>query len=70
MLPLAKQADVGEMLEDIQRRRFIEESDRPWLSPLVLLQKKNGDLRFCVDYRKLNDVTTSIDCFPPRVMRE
>jgi hypothetical protein len=28
-----------------------------------LIRKKNGELRFCVDYRKLNDVTKK-DCFP------
>jgi hypothetical protein len=42
-------------------------SDIPWSSPVVLVRKKNGDLRFCVDYRKLNDVTRK-DCFPlPRI---
>jgi hypothetical protein len=41
-LPLAKQADVGEMLGDMQTRGVIEESESPWLSPVVLVQ------RFCV----------------------
>jgi hypothetical protein len=62
-LPLAKQAEVSEMLDNMQRHRVIKESDSPWSSPVVLLRKKNGELRFCVDYRKLNDVTEK-DCFP------
>jgi hypothetical protein len=66
-IPLAKQVEVKEMLDDMQRHGVIEESDSPWSSPVVLVRKKNGELRFCVDYRKLNDVTKK-DCFPlPRI---
>jgi hypothetical protein len=66
-LLLAKQADVGEMLEDMQRREIDEESGRPWSFPVIFVQKKNGDLHFRVYYRKLNDVTKK-DCFPlPRI---
>jgi hypothetical protein len=62
-LPLAKQGEVGEiLLDDMQRRGVIEESNSPWSSPVVLV-RKNGDLRFCVDYRKINYVTRT-HCFP------
>jgi hypothetical protein len=55
------------VLEDMRQRGVIEESESPWSSPVVLIRKKIGDLRFCVDYRKLNDVTRK-DCFPlPRI---
>jgi hypothetical protein len=57
---LAELADVGKMLEDMQRSGVLKESDSPWSSSVILIQK-NGDL--CVDYRKLNDVTRK-DCFP------
>ena len=39
----------------------------PWASPVVLVQKKNGGLYFCVDYHNLNKVT-KCDKYPlPRI---
>jgi hypothetical protein len=37
-LPLAEQAEVGEMLEDMQQRRVIEDCDSSWSSPIVLVR--------------------------------
>ncbi|GBM53839.1 Retrovirus-related Pol polyprotein from transposon 297 [Araneus ventricosus] len=45
----------------------IQPSDRPWSSPVVLVKKKNGEWRFCVNYRRLNKITKK-DVYPlPRI---
>ena len=49
------------------KNKVIEPSKRPWAFPIVLVPKKVGTLRFCVDYRKLNAVTTKDSYALPRI---
>jgi Reverse transcriptase (RNA-dependent DNA polymerase) len=56
--------------KEIQRMldmKVIEPASRPWSAPIVLIPKPNGSIRFCVDYRKLNDVSVNDSYALPRI---
>lgn len=48
---------IRQQIEDMLNNGVIKESRSPWSSRVVLVKKKDGKLRFCVDYRGLNKVT-------------
>jgi hypothetical protein len=48
---------------------FITHSHSPFASPVLLVKKKDGTRRFCVDYRKLNDLTIK-NRFPMPIIEE
>jgi hypothetical protein len=48
---------IKDYLQDMRDRDFISPSKEVKAAPLLLVPKKNGQLRLCIDYRSLNNVT-------------
>ena len=61
--PFAVRQEVARQLKKMQKSGVIQPSSSPLASPVVLVKKKDGFHRFCVDYRELNSVTKA-DTFP------
>jgi hypothetical protein len=66
-VPIALAHEEKAAIDQLLAQNVIQKSSSPWASPLVLVRKKNGKIRPCVDYRKLNIVTCK-DAYPlPRI---
>lgn len=56
-LPYTKKRYVKEQIKSMLEAKVIRPSHSPWASPIVLVGKKDGGVRFCCDFRALNSVT-------------
>ena len=66
-IPEAQRVVIDKEVEAMLQDGIIEPSNSPWCSPVVLVPKPNGTLRFCIDFRQLNKVS-KFDTYPmPRV---
>jgi len=62
-VPAALVSEEKLAVDQLLKQGVIRESSSPWASPIVLVRKKNGKIRACIDYRKLNAVTVK-DAYP------
>ena len=59
--------EVRDHIQGLLAKKIIVESHSPYAAPIVLVRKKDGTLRLCVDYRRLNAKTVG-DAYPlPRI---
>ncbi|MGH0172760.1 UNVERIFIED_CONTAM: hypothetical protein FKN15_063695 [Acipenser sinensis] len=66
-IPESRRGAVGREVGDMLELGVIEPSRSEWSSPIVMVPKKDGSTRFCVDFRKVNAIS-KFDAYPmPRV---
>ncbi|MBM1124155.1 RNA-directed DNA polymerase, partial [Klebsiella pneumoniae] len=59
--------ELKDQLKDLLSKGFIRRSTSPWSAPALFVAKKDGSMRMCIDYRKLNRVTVKNKYPLPRI---
>ena len=58
--PLNKRTVIDNAVDEMLEAEIIQRSRSPWSFPVVVVDKKDGSKRFCVDFRQLNKITKPI----------
>jgi len=63
----AELAELKKHIEELLPKQFIRPNVSPWVTPVLLVKKKDSGSRLCVDYRQLNKVTIKNKYPLPRI---
>ena len=65
--PVTLKDTINQEVTRMLQQGIVRPSTSPWSSPVVMVKKRDGTWRFCIDYRKLNSITHQ-DAYPlPRI---
>jgi len=59
--------ELKKQIEELMVKQFIRPNTSPWGAPMLLVKKKDGSSRLCVDYRQLNKMTIKNKYPLPRI---
>ena len=62
-LSALENAEIKKQVQEILEKGFIRPSTSPYRSPIVLVRKKDGSWRMCIDYQALNKIMIK-NCYP------
>ena len=68
-VPVAWEKEINLQIQEMLDNDIIRPSSSPWNSPIILVKKKDGSMRFVCDFRGLNNVTKK-DTYPLPHMRD
>jgi len=66
-MALAELVELKKQIEELMAKQFIRPCTSPWGAPVLLVKKKDGSSRLCVDYRQLNKMTIKNKYPLPRI---
>lgn len=66
-IPIYQKEEVSQELKRMLDIGVIKPSKSPWASPIVIVRKSDGSIRFCVDDRKVNEFTIKDSYLLPRI---
>ena len=58
--PIIRRETIRKMVDEMCKQGIVQPSRSPWASPVVLVPKKDGSLRFCVDFRNHSERCLSL----------
>jgi hypothetical protein len=66
-MPMNELVELKKQIAELQAKGFIRPSSSPWGAPVLIVEKKDGTQRMCIDYRSLNEVTIKNKYPLPRI---
>uniref|UniRef100_A0A1I7ZZZ8 RNA-directed DNA polymerase n=1 Tax=Steinernema glaseri TaxID=37863 RepID=A0A1I7ZZZ8_9BILA len=66
-IPLGLREEVRKQIQDMLDQKIIQQSDSPFAAPIVMVKKKDGNYRFAIDYRLLNEKTVKAAFVLPNI---